>query len=101
MIAFDNGTKLQAQETPQSPSFDLHLTKTSSVLYRCVMEVSFSSDTIPELYMCQPAWAIMMPLSMQNLMSVAKTSAPRSLHISPIISCRRTLHPTPPHITTS
>jgi hypothetical protein len=45
-----------------------------------------SQITATSLNMWYPAWAIMAPLSMQNLMSVAKTLALRSEHMMSIIS---------------
>ena len=45
----------------------LHLTRTSSVLYLWVMAVSSQGVTSPALNISQPAWAIIAPLSIQNL----------------------------------
>lgn len=49
----------------------LHLTCTSSVRKRCVTVVSCRGVRKPDSYARRPACAIMMPLSMQNLSSVA------------------------------
>ena len=45
----------------------LHLTSTSSVLNLWVMAVSSQGVTSPALNISQPAWAIIAPLSIQNL----------------------------------
>lgn len=86
--------------------------------YLWVIHESSNAVTWPDLNISQPAWAIIAPLSMQNLWqsktglilggggegpvwshprvddhrsSVANSLAPLSLHITPIISCRRRL----------
>lgn len=86
--------------------------------YLCVIHESSSFVTWPDLNISHPAWAIIAPLSMQNLWqigtvlldggggsdprwslvradgyrsSVANSLAPLSWHITPIISCRRRL----------
>lgn len=77
------------------------VTSTSSVRYRCVTVPSRHAILEPLRNISYPACAIITPLSMQNRSSVAKSLAPRSSHIIPIISWRRSLQPTPPTINTS
>lgn len=77
-----------------------HVTSTSSVRYLCVIVASFQVIRVPEPNISAPAWAIITPLSMQNRSSVANNLASLSLHMIPIISCNRSLHPTPPTMRT-
>ena len=68
-----------------------HVTSTSSVRKRCVHQdcvTRSSREHCPTLLVniSYPAWAIMAPLSMQYLSSVAYSRAPRSSVITLIIS---------------
>jgi len=54
----------------------LQVTSTSSVLYRCVTVLSEILVVCPVLNPNNPACAIIIPLSIQNLSSVAYTSGP-------------------------
>jgi hypothetical protein len=59
--------------------------------HRCVTLVFSIGVVWPIRNASNPAWAIMIPLSMQNDSSVAKTRPPRSDDMMAIISCRRRL----------
>mmetsp|Transcript_31284 Transcript_31284/g.101869 ORF Transcript_31284/g.101869 Transcript_31284/m.101869 type:complete len:223 (+) Transcript_31284:364-1032(+) len=93
---------LDAATASPSPSpSSRQLTNTSSVRNRCVHDASSSGVVYPLRKAHTPACAIMAPLSMQYLKSMPHMRAPRALHIPSIICCRRSLHPTPPTMSTS
>mmetsp|Transcript_1447 Transcript_1447/g.4341 ORF Transcript_1447/g.4341 Transcript_1447/m.4341 type:complete len:313 (+) Transcript_1447:556-1494(+) len=82
-------------------SFIRQSTSTSSVRYLCVHVSSFHSARCPCLYWSRPVQAIMAPLSIQKRSSVQNARPPRWETIANIMSCNRTLHPTPPTTSTS
>lgn len=77
-----------------------HVTATWSVRNLCVMVASSHDILVPEPNISAPACAIITPLSIQKRSSVANNLPLRSAHMMPIISCNRSLHPTPPTMST-